>query len=122
MNGSIDANGRALLRIRITAEVASRPVMIEVWIDTGFTGELVLPQKIIESLTLRQSGTVDAILADGSQIEVKTYTCLLDWFGEKRHLEVIANDGNYPLLGVGLLLGFDLRANYHTMDLELNPP
>jgi clan AA aspartic protease len=122
MRGSIDGSGRALLGIRVASEPTPQPVAIQAWIDTGFTGELVLPQQLVDSLTLHQSGTVDAILADGSQIEVKTYTCFVHWFGEKRRLEVVANDGNYPLLGVGLLLGFELRANYQTMDLVLDFP
>ena len=63
---------------------------------------------------------IDAILADGSQIEARTFTCFVNWFGEERRVEVIANDGDYPLLGVGLLLGLELRANYHTMELVLS--
>lgn len=122
MRGSVDANGRALLNVRIGADSESQPVAIEAWIDTGFTGDLVLPQATIEMLALHQSGSVDAILADGSQIEVKTYTCFVNWFGEERRLEVIANKGEFPLLGIGLLLGLELRANYHTMDLVLSRP
>ncbi|MBC8869509.1 MAG: hypothetical protein H8E44_08830 [Planctomycetes bacterium] len=122
MRGSIDSNGRALLTVPIAPDSGSQRVAIEVWVDTGFTGDLVLPRTTIDALDLHQSGSVDAILADGSQIEVKTYTCLVNWFGEERRLEVVANEGDYPLLGVGLLLGLEMRANYHTMELELNPP
>ena len=122
MRGSIDENGRALLSVRIGPDSESQHVTIEVWIDTGFMGDLVLPQATIDALALRQSGSVDAILADGSRIEVKTYTCVVNWFGKERRLEVIANDGDYPLLGIGLLLGLELRANYCTMDLVLSPP
>lgn len=34
----------------------------------------------------------------------------------------VANDGEYPLLGVGLLLGLEMRANDHSMELELRLP
>ncbi len=122
MRGSIDSNGRALIILSIASDFGSQRVAIEAWIDTGFTGDLVLPRTTIDALALRQSGSVDAILADGSQIEVKTYTCHVNWFGEERRLEVVANEGDYPLLGVGLLLGLELRANYHTMELDLNSP
>lgn len=43
---------------------------IEVWIDTRFNGDLELPQQPIDDLALPQSGTVKAILADGSEITV----------------------------------------------------
>ena len=120
MKGLIDENGRALLSVEIQPDSTAQVVAIEVWVDTGFTGDLVLPQKTADSLGLQHSGSVDAILADGSQIELNTYTCLVNWFGEQRRLEVVANDGDYPLLGVGLLLGRELRVNYHTFELTLN--
>ena len=86
MRGSIDGSGRALLSVRIASDSAKQPAVIEAWIDTGFTGDLVLPQVIIDTLALPHSGTVDAILADGSQIEMKTHTCFVNWFGEERRL------------------------------------
>ncbi len=75
-----------------------------------------------DGLLLQRSGSVDAILADGSQIQLATFTCFVDWFGQQRRLEVIANDGDFPLLGVGLLLDLDLRINYHTLELTLASP
>lgn len=120
MNGRIDANGRALLEIEVRPTATQTATPIEVWIDTGFTGDLVLPRSIVEELQLPKSGSVDAILADGSPIELNTYTCLVNWFGSERRLEVVANDGDCPLLGVGLLLGLELRANYRTFQLALN--
>jgi clan AA aspartic protease len=121
MNGFIDTNGCALLGIELRTDSTSPVVAIEAWVDTGFTGDLVLPQSLINTLALRQSGSVDAVLADGSQVELKTYTCFVSWFGAERRLEVVANMGDYPLLGVGLLLGLELRANYRTMALTLSP-
>jgi predicted aspartyl protease len=80
---------------------------------------LVLPQQQIEDLTLPESGTVKAILADGSEVTLKRYVCLIDWFGEERDLEVVANEGEYPLLGVGLLLGHDLRISYRSGEIAI---
>ena len=37
---------------------------------------------------------------------------LLDWFGEWRTIEVVANDGQFPLLGVGLFRGRELHISY----------
>ena len=109
MKGFIDENGRALLRVEVRPNLTLEAVAIEVWVDTGFTGDLVLPRTMIDSLSLRHSGSVDGILADGSQIDLNTYTCFVNWFDEQRRLEVVANDGDCPLLGVRLLLGLELR-------------
>ena len=92
---------------------------LNVWVDTGSTDDLALPQVLIDELQLPKSGSVDAILTDGSQIELNTYTCVIKWFGVERQLEVIANDGDYPLLGVGLLLGKELRVDYRNLKLSL---
>lgn len=119
MNGRVDGNGRALIRVAVRPLQAAAAREIEVWIDTGFNGDLVLPQSQIDDVALRQSGTVKATLADGSEVVLNTYTCRIDWFGVQRHLEVVANAGDYPLLGVGLLLDHDLHISYRAGELTI---
>jgi hypothetical protein len=63
---------------------------------------------------------VPAVLADGTEIEVDTFTAYLDWFGRSRRLEIIANDGSYPLLGMGLLRGRVLHIDYAAGTLTLD--
>ncbi len=120
MNGRVDQLGRALVTVSIRASDVAPGHDFDVWIDTGFNGDLVLPQTQIDNLALPQSGTVKAILADGSEIALKRYTCLIDWFGEQHELEVVANDGEHPLLGVGLLLGHDLHISYRSGDITID--
>ena len=43
----------------------------------------------------------------------------IEWFGEMRELEVVANSGSFPLLGVGLLFGHDLKISYRSGVVEL---
>ncbi len=121
MKGIVDSVGRALLKAKIRSRTGSKVAEAKVWIDTGFTGDLVIPQASIDEMGLQQSGSVDAVLADGSQTELRTYSCIIDWFGGDRKLEVIANNGEYPLLGVGLLQGLELRVDYHNSKLTLEP-
>jgi len=119
MNGQVDSNGRALVAVSVRSSSTMPAHDIEAWIDTGFNGELVLPREQIDEFALQHSGTVKAILADGSEVALKTYACLIDWFGEERSLEVVANDGEQPLLGVGLLVGHDLHISYRSGDLTI---
>ncbi len=121
MKGVVDRGGRSLLTIAIASSDPSARAEIDVWIDTGFTGDLVMPQTAIDELGLTKSGSIDAVLADGSQTELSTYSCVVEWFGKERNIEVIANDGEYPLLGVGLLLGLELRIDYRNLKLTLEP-
>lgn len=121
MIGRVDSSGRAIIEIMIAAGSDTQPRAIDVWVDTGFTGDLVIPRGVVNSLVLQQSGTVDGILADGTEVLFQTYHCEIHWFGRRRMLEVIANDGEIPLLGVGLLLGKELRIDYTNLTLSLTP-
>ncbi len=114
MNGNVDSYGRAIVTVLIRSSDVASVHEIQAWIDTGFNGDLVLAQQQIDDLELPPLGTLKAILADGSEVALQRYTCQIDWFGEERELEVIANDGEYPLLGVGLLVGHDLHISYRT--------
>lgn len=114
MIGFVDLHGRALIEIRLGASDIAARHDVQAWIDTGFTGDLVLPQQMIDDLELPPSGTVKAALADGSVVTMERYCCHIDWFGSERELEVVANAGERPLLGVGPLIGLDLNISYRT--------
>ncbi|MEX0612348.1 MAG: hypothetical protein WD738_09435 [Pirellulales bacterium] len=119
MNGFVDNAGRALIEIELRATRDAPPLSTTVWIDTGFTGDLVLPQAVIDDLALSLTGTVGAVLADGSELVMRTYRCFVQWFDELRRLEVVANQGEHPLLGVGLLLDHELRIDYRANEITL---
>ena len=121
MNGHVDDAGRALIDISIRGDEKGELRQIPAWIDTGFTSELVLPSKLIRSLELSSIATVDAILADGSKVQVETYMCFIEWFGRWRQIEVVTSDGDFPLIGVSLLLGLELVVDYRNLRLSLSP-
>jgi clan AA aspartic protease len=119
MNGQVDNSGRALLPITLRDAATGVSAASEAWIDTGFTGDLVVPRSLLTSLGAKPTSTAIGILADGSQVTLDTYSCLIDWFGQVRPVEVLANDGAYPLLGVGLLNGNRLTIDYIAGSLSL---
>jgi clan AA aspartic protease len=121
MKGHVDGSGRAILAVGLKAGSQKVPHEIDVWIDTGFTGDLVVPRIIVDRLALQQTGTIDGILADGTQVLLETFHCEIEWFGMHRGLELIANDGEMPLLGIGLLLAKELRIDYTNLTLSLVP-
>jgi clan AA aspartic protease len=85
---------------------------LDAWVDTGFTGELVVQQAQIAAPGLPLGPAIRAKLADGSEVQLDTYLCQVDWFGNWIQVEVIANAGAFPLLGTGLMRGRDLRIDY----------
>lgn len=119
MIGRVDNAGRALLDIELRKAFEAAGRTFSVWIDTGFTGELVLPQSSIDELSLTLTGTVSAVLADGSQVVLRTYECVIAWIDGSMRLEVVANEGTCPLLGVGLLLERRLLIDYRSKLITL---
>lgn len=118
MNGHVDENGRALVSVLFASADDASLQSFLVWIDTGCTGELVLPRAMIESLRLPSHGAVQVMLADGTKHLSETFVCDIEWFGERRIVEVVAND-SFPLLGVGLLLGRILTIDYSSLTLSV---
>ncbi len=52
----------------------------------------MVPRSSVERLALQQTGTIDGILADGTQVLLETFYCEIEWFGKNRSFEVIANE------------------------------
>lgn len=120
MTGYVDGQDRALLVVSLCPAESASQTDITVWIDTAFTGDLVLPRAQIAALGLSVGAAVPAVLADGSKVEVDAFTAYIEWFGKWQLLEVIANDGTMPLLGMGLLRGRKLTIDYAARALTLD--
>ncbi len=120
MNGVVDLKRRALLPISIRAFADGADCSLQAWVDTGFTGELVMPRSQITSLGLPRGIMVEAVLGDGSETLLDAFVAWIDWSGQLREIEVLASEDHPTLLGVGLLLGHRLLADYRTLRVELD--
>jgi clan AA aspartic protease len=119
VKGFVDDKLRALLRIPVSPTRDGDRSEILVWIDTAFNGALVIPREQIDDLRLVKESSAEAVLADGSCVELETFACFLDWFGKSYQTQVVANDGQYPLLGTMLLEGHRLDIDYDGKTVEL---
>jgi clan AA aspartic protease len=90
-----------------------------VWIDTAFNGGLTIPREQVAALGLSKESSAEAILADGRSVELETFACFFDWFGNTYETQIIASDGRYPLLGTLLLDGHRLDIDYRAKTVEL---
>ena len=112
MHGHVDDRLRALVTVSVAANASERFTQLPVWIDTAFNGSLVIPRTKILELGLVQESSAEAILADGSTIELGSYGCFLEWFGATYKTQVMVNDSEFPLLGTMLLAGRRLEIDY----------
>lgn len=112
MEGYVNQLGCALLEIEIAKSPEARLEPLLAWIDTAFLGELMLPLELIRDLGMRTSAVVAATLADGTKTRPATAECVIEWFGERRWIEVIASASGSPLIGIDLLFNHRLTIDY----------
>jgi clan AA aspartic protease len=118
VKGLVDDKLRALLGVPVSASRDGTGTEIVAWIDTAFNGGLAIPRQQVAALGLVQQSSAEAVLADGRTIELETFACFVDWFGNTYETQVAASDGEYPLLGTMLLDGRRLDINYGTKTVE----
>ena len=65
---------------------------------------MTLPPDIIERLGLTSEATSPAILADGQDVDLNTYTARAMWHGQQVLVEILETAG-HSLLGMSMLWG-----------------
>ncbi len=85
-------------------------------IDSGYTGEMTLPQEIVSRLNLGAAEYDDyeaaptVMLADGAILMVEVYVTSVWWHDRLRSVEV-DSIGSTPLIGMGLIRGSNLSVD-----------
>ena len=112
MTGTVDDFGRALIRVILRHPDTGAFLEGDAWVDTAFTGDLLLPQQLIAQLNLPQKARIGAGLGDGSRTSFVSYRCMIDWFGKPKAIEALASASRLPLVGVSLLQDHVVTADY----------
>ena len=68
-------------------------------LDTGFAGEVILPEPQINALGLVQIGTDDVELANGEIVELDLFRGKIQWLGKVREVAVGATRSEDVLVG-----------------------
>ena len=101
IRGSVNEDWEGIIPLVVFGAGGTRQEMQAV-VDTGFTDQLTLPPRIVNSLGLTWLGTEEGVLADGSVEVFQVYSTSVIWDGETRLVEVDAIDAD-PLVGMKLL-------------------
>lgn len=88
--------------IILTLPGVSGPITVEFILDTGFDGELTVPQRILRELEVTRRSSSPVWLAGGIQRNAPQYEMVFEWNEEERVTEVLELEG-HPLLGNLLL-------------------
>lgn len=76
MTGRVDGQFRALVRVSLAASPGGPVAEFEAWVDTAFNGGLTLPRSAATELGLSPGVSGDAVLADGSRVELESFVCI----------------------------------------------
>jgi len=117
LKGYVDDSKRALIEIKVRSQPKADGDTVIVWIDTAYNGHLVFSRELIDTLHLQQEAATEAILADGSLVTLESFICFVEWGSKVVIAQVIANDGNTPLLGTELLSGCVLVVDYKAREI-----
>ena len=103
-----------LRRPAIEIEVMGRDAparSAEVYVDTGFSGDLTLPKVAIERLNLLPNDTVNMQIGDGAYTTFTTYQATILWRNVTREVTVVESE-IWPVIGVGLLWQCNLSIDF----------
>jgi len=106
IQGLVNADLEAVIEISIVGRRGSQ-IEVTATLDTGFNGFLTLPAQIVRELGLQRLGGGRAIVAHGGEEIFDFYGATVIWDGEPRRVETSSLE-NDPLIGMGMLLGYDL--------------
>jgi clan AA aspartic protease len=107
MQGIVDQNCEATIRL-VVGNADSQRQMVDVVIDTGFTGFLTLPLSVLTDLNLQAYRREEGILGDGSTCIFDVYRGFIIWDGELRRIDINESDTE-PLVGMSLLYGYRMQ-------------
>ena len=106
IRGEVNANQEAILNLQLHGP-AGQMHQVEVVIDTGFNGFLILPPAVVAKLGLVPLTRGRAILANGREDVFTIYEVMVVWGDRLVAVEVGALEA--ALVGMSLLYGHELR-------------
>ena len=99
--GTVSAGRDAVISLRVLGPGGASDTVAAV-IDTGFTGHLALPPRVVAALGLPWVMDDEVVLGDGTARYFPVHLGRVEWHGAVRDVLVLASDAD-PLVGMELL-------------------
>jgi predicted aspartyl protease len=107
ISGRVNASLEGIVRLSVL-DASGIGHDIDAVVDTGFSGSLTLPSALVAARGLSWRNRASVILANGGIELCEVYDGTVLWDGRARPI-LIEEAETEPLLGMGLLLGYELR-------------
>lgn len=108
IQGTVNANLEPTIRVTVRGRTGERDV--EAVIDTGFTGFLTLPPKVIRALQLPHLCRGRAVLANGQVDVFDIHEGIVIWDGKDQEIEIESANTD-ALVGLSMLKGLHFQAH-----------
>lgn len=106
IEGNVNFNGVPLVMLTVAGQVW--PAVV----DTGFNGDLELPEALRSAVNARFDGQVHSLLGGGQMIVEDTYIVDFPFDGDTMLAEATFVTGNEILIGTGLLQDYRLQIDF----------
>ena len=100
-SGAVTATRKPLVPITVL-DRRNNPHTIQFVLDSGFTGQLLLPNRYLDRLGLSVSEWIDARPATGDFVRVPYTEATVIWRGTRRQVQILQLDSE-PLVGMEFL-------------------
>ena len=104
----------------ITLQIAQQ--ILEAIVDTGFNGDVELPESLRLDIDAIPIGVVQSNLAAGRVVEEDCFLVTLEFDGERRQVEATFAPVDKVLVGTGLLAGHRLEVDFPAGSVSLSRP
>jgi len=112
IDGYVDLSNLApMVRIQLISS-SNEEIEFPAIIDTGYNGEVILPEEKVLALGLEFLGTIDNELADGRVVEIEFFRGRIKWFDSVQEVAIGASQSEDALLGTLLLANCELNVNF----------
>lgn len=81
-------------------------------VDSGFNGELELPERLQSQIKARFVGRATSLLAANQRIEEDIFLVEIPFEGRTVRAQATFVDGDEILIGTGMLWNYELRINF----------
>lgn len=107
IDGSVNTRNEPVLEMDLGA------FSVELLVDTGFDGGLILPSRVADQLHLTYVGLEEFNSVSGERIVAKAYSIEINWLGKRVRVSVVVSPRiNEALLGSQMLRDCRLTIDY----------
>lgn len=114
INGYFNHNDEPVVSLNLVS------TSIEVLIDTGFAGSLIVPEALADDFTLHFQGVDEFLTATGQEFLAQAYTVGVNWFGQQLTVPIaVSAEVRESLLGSQMLQGCRLTIDYGERTVQI---